>query len=111
LPNSGVKIDHLAAVGVGTLALEIDSPVRCTAEVEALVFSSTTLLSLVGHVGHPLDSVVDEIVRIGVFVVPLLDSPALYDDFIDLKVGDVAACVCTFALLGRRIILGTLKST
>lgn len=74
-----------------THPLKVNGPVGGTAAVEALVLPAPAVFGLVGHVRHPLDRVIDQVVRVCLLVIPALDSTALLHDLVNLEVRDVAA--------------------
>jgi hypothetical protein len=84
--------------------LQINSPVSSTTAVEALILATPAVFGLVGHIRHPLDGVIDQVVGICFLVIPALDGTPFFDDLVDLVVGDVATGLGTMAGLCRRII-------
>jgi hypothetical protein len=89
---------------MGTHALEINGPVSRTTAVQTLILVTPAVFGLVGHIRHPLDGVIDQVVGICFLVIPALDGTPFFDDLVDLVVGDVATGLGTTAGLCRRII-------
>lgn len=65
-----------------THALEINGPVSRTTAVEALILVTPAIFGLVGHIRHPLDGVIDQVIRIRSLVIPFFDGTAFLDDFV-----------------------------